>query len=175
MPKNKMPMTLCKDDELSFSAAFELFLVDGAARGLSEKTNSTYRCHLQGMAHYLDTEMPLSKLQRSHINTMIVKMREKDLATNTISSYVRVLTTFLHWCDREGYCHVDPPKFKQVETVKETYTDDELIALLRRPSPTCRFSILSNNFKKTQQPGSMSHIKKLRPGSGRSFFYSCFY
>ncbi len=144
MPKIKMPMTLCKDDELSFSAAFELFLVDGAARGLSEKTNSTYRCHLQGMAHYLDTEMPLSKLQRSHINTMIVKMREKDLATNTISSYVRVLTTFLHWCDREGYCHVEPPKFKQVETVKETYTDDELIALLRRPSPTCRFSIYRN-------------------------------
>jgi len=31
MPKIKMPMTLCKDDELSFSAAFELFLVDGAA------------------------------------------------------------------------------------------------------------------------------------------------
>ncbi len=135
MAKIKMPMTLCRDNSLSIEGAFALFLVDCSARGLAEKTSRTYRQHFNGMGRHLDLTMPLAQLRRSHINDMIVEMRKEELSPNTISSYVRVLTTFLHWCDKEGYCHVEPPKFKQVETVKETYSDEELLALLRRPSP----------------------------------------
>ncbi len=144
MAKIKMPMTLCRDNSLSIEGAFALFLVDCSARGLAEKTSRTYRQHFNGMGRHLDLTMPLAQLRRSHINDMIVEMRKEELSPNTISSYVRVLTTFLHWCDKEGYCHVEPPKFKQVETVKETYSDEELLALLRRPSPTCRFSVYRN-------------------------------
>lgn len=144
MPKIKMPTTLFRDGELSFDDAVERFLIDCSARGLADKTLFTYRHHFQGMAHYLDMAMPLRDLRREHLNMMVVEMRANKLATNTISSYVRVITTFLHWCDREQLCHVEPPKFKQVETVKETYTDEELLTLLKRPSPTCRFTIYRN-------------------------------
>ncbi|MBR2882654.1 MAG: tyrosine-type recombinase/integrase [Prevotella sp.] len=33
------------------------------------------------------------------------------------------------------------PKYKPEETVKETYTDEDLLVLLEPPAPTCRFSV----------------------------------
>jgi integrase/recombinase XerD len=33
------------------------------------------------------------------------------------------------------------PKYKEEETLKETYTDEELEQLLKRPADTCRFSV----------------------------------
>ena len=75
------------------------------------------------------------------MNEMVVSMRESGLATNSISSYVRVTTTFLNWCKREKYCDVETPKYKPEETVKETYTDEDLLVLLEPPAPNCRFSV----------------------------------
>ena len=46
--------------------------------------------------------------------------------------------------------HVEMPKYKPEETVKETYTGENLLRLLERPSPSCRFSVYRtwaiNNF-----------------------------
>ena len=72
---------------------------------------------------------------------MIISMRESGLAANSINSYARVVNTFLNWCRRNDYCYVEMPKYKAEETVKETYTDDELNRLLHRPESNCRFSV----------------------------------
>ena len=141
MPKIRMPVALCKEKKLTFEDAFQQFLIDRAANGLADKTLSTYRNHLQCISRFLDVSIPIATLTRPMLNEMIVAMRKEKLAKNSISSYVRVTTTFLNWCKEQGYCFVDPPKFKQEETIKETYTDEELLALLERPSPTCRFSV----------------------------------
>ena len=141
MSRIKMPATRSKAKELTFEEAFNIFLTDSAARGLAEKTLKTYRTHFHGLSLYFDVSTPLCKLTRNKLNEMIVAMRESGLASNSISSYVRVATTFLNWCEREKYCDVQMPKYKSEETVKETYTDEELLALLERPSASCRFSV----------------------------------
>lgn len=141
MAKIKMPKARIAAKELTFEEAFNIFLTDSAARGLAEKTLRTYRGHLQSISFFLDISTPLSSLTRNKMNEMVVAMREAGLAPNSISSYVRVTTTFLNWCRRQKYCDVEMPKFRQEETVKETYTDEELRILLERPSPTCRFSV----------------------------------
>ena len=66
-------------------------------------------------------------------------MRSEGLSQNSISTYVRILNIFLRWCAGEGYTNITLPKVKDVETVKETYTDEELDLLLRRPSADCQF------------------------------------
>ena len=141
MARIKMPAARSTAKEITFEEAFHIFLTDSAARGLAEKTLKTYRTHLRDISHYFDISTPLGKLSRHKMNEMVVAMRESGLATNSISSYVRVTTTFLNWCRREKYCDVEMPKFKPEETVKETYTDEDLLRLLERPSPSCRFSV----------------------------------
>ena len=66
-------------------------------------------------------------------------MRQNGLRKNSISSYLRVFRAFLHWCAKEGYTTLDVPNYKQVETVKETYTDEELLRLLKKPRSGLQF------------------------------------
>ena len=98
MTRIKMPAARSKAQEITFEEAFIIFLTDSAARGLAEKTLKTYRNHLHCISLYFDISTPLGKLSRNKMNEMVVAMRESGLATNSISSYVRVTTTFLNWC-----------------------------------------------------------------------------
>ena len=70
---------------------------------------------------------------------MIVSMREDGLAHNSIASYTRVFRTFLKWCNEEGLTMLQLPNIKDKETVKPTYTDEELEKLLRKPEANCDF------------------------------------
>lgn len=138
---SRILMPNARTSALPFSAAFEEFIVDSAARGLSEKTLKDYRSHLHCVSKHFDITTPLAALTRQKLNGMVVSMRESGLSANSICSYTRVVNTFLNWCDKRGYCHVEMPKYKAAETVKETYTDEELAKLLARPSDSCRFSV----------------------------------
>ena len=75
---------------------------------------------------------------------MVVEMRGADLAHNTIATYLRVIRTFLNWCQREGIVSITIPNIKEKETVKETYSDEELELLLRRPDADCQFCEFRN-------------------------------
>ena len=99
----------------------------------------TYRGHFKCVSRHLDTDMPFSSLSNDVTNSMIVSMRESGLAHNSISSYTRVLRTFFNWCSGEGLAVPTVPKLKDAETVKETYTDEELKLLLKKPDKKADF------------------------------------
>ncbi len=75
---------------------------------------------------------------------MVCGMRAAGLAHNSISTYVRVFRTFLNWCQREGRADLTIPNMKDKETVKETYTDEELSLLLEKPKSDCSFAEYRN-------------------------------
>ena len=81
----------------------------------------------------------METLTKSKLEAMVVSMRQSGLAHNSISSYCRVLRTFLGWCQREGMTVPPMPHIKDKEMVKESYTDDELEAILKRPKKDCSF------------------------------------
>ena len=60
-------------------------------------------------------------------------MREAGLSPNSINSYMRVLKSFFSWCNEQGLTRLNVPLYKAEETVKETYSDAELTALLKKP------------------------------------------
>lgn len=128
-----------ENENLSMKGAFEDFVVSQMAKGVSDKTVETYRSHFKSIGKYLDTEITFDALKQADLDRMIVAMRQNGLAQNSISSYLRVFRTFLHWCARAGYTALDIPNYKQVETVKETYTDEELLRLLKKPASDCSF------------------------------------
>ena len=118
---------------VSVKEVFEDFVVAQTAKGYTEKTIANYRSHFKSISRHIDIDRAFSNLTQADIDGMIVSMRESGLATNSISSYVRVFKTFMNWSRQQGYTTLTVPNYKQVETVKETYTDEELLLLLEKP------------------------------------------
>ena len=82
---------------------------------------------------HLDTGMDIVTLQKADLDDMIVSMRDAGLSPNSINSYTRVLKSFFSWCNEQGMTRLNIPLYKAEETVKETYSDAELTALLKKP------------------------------------------
>ena len=118
---------------------FEEFVISKTAQGVSEVTLATYRQHIRSISNHLDIQKPIESLTRKDLEGMIVSMRASGLAHNSISSYCRVLRTFSNWCQKRGLNIPDLPNIKDKEAMKETYTDEELLALLKRPPKNCSF------------------------------------
>lgn len=123
---------------------FDDFVTSQTAQGLAEATLTNYRRHFHSISRHLDIQQPMEALTKSKLEAMVVSMRRAELAHNSISSYCRVLRTFLNWCRGEGISVPPMPHIKDKETVKETYTDEELTALLKRPDKNCSFCEFRN-------------------------------
>ena len=130
---------LCTTAELSINEVFPRFVAAQTARGVSDKTISTYRSHLRCISRHMDLSTPFSELTQADMDNLIVSMRKSGLAHNSISSYARVLRTMLKWCRSQGYTDLYLPPMKDRETVKETYSDEELALLLKKPAKDCDF------------------------------------
>lgn len=91
MPKIKLKKSL------SFSEAFDSFLMSKKSEGLSNKTITTYKGHLSCIGHHFNIFQPLSDINRGDFEQMISSMRESELSSNSIASYVRTLKSFLSW------------------------------------------------------------------------------
>lgn len=126
-------------DSTSQKAVWESFIVAKTARGISNATIANYHNHLRGIGKHLDIDMPFEKLSKRELEKMVVSMREAGLAHNTVATYLRVMNTFLRWCQQEGLSDVSIPNLKEKDTVKETYTDKELSILLAKPQKNCDF------------------------------------
>jgi integrase/recombinase XerD len=124
---------------LSIKVAFEEFVVAQTAKGFAVSTIQNYHSHFHSISKHIDIETPFCELGQTDIEGMIVSMRESGLATNSSSSYIRVFKTFMNWSQQQGYTSLTVPNYKQVETAKDPYTDEELRLLLEKPKADCNF------------------------------------
>ena len=132
-------LSLMNTSATSLKEVWECFIISKTSKCVSDATLSNYHHHLRAIAKHLDIEMPLAELSKRHLEAMVVSMKEAGLAHNTIATYLRVMNTFLRWCQDEGLTDVSVPNLKEKETVKETYTDAELAILVARPAKDCDF------------------------------------
>lgn len=93
-------------------------------------------------------KMPISDLTDKHLKQMVADMRDpqkSSISLRSIPSYVRSLRAFLSWCNENEKTQVNIKLFHAPETVKETYTDKELKALLKKPNiKRCGFTEYRN-------------------------------
>ena len=127
MKKIRMNCTATLDE------TFADFLLSRRAKGLAEKTLESYSSQWKAVARHLDTGTDIAALQKADLDAMIVSMRDAGLSPNSINSYTRVLKSFFSWCNEQGLTRLNIPLYKAEETVKETYSDAELNALLKKP------------------------------------------
>ena len=112
---------------------FSDFIISKKTKGLAEKTLQSYQSQFQAVARHMDVKMDIAMLQKADLDAMIISMRDASLSPNSINSYTRTLKSFFSWCNEQGITRVNIPLYKAEETVKETYSDSELAALLKKP------------------------------------------
>ena len=123
----------------SVSEYFDLYLSSAAARGVKDKTLQTYKNHFRSIAKRMDVTVPMNRLNSQDLENMILNMREEGLSASSINSYTRTLKVFFSWCNEEGHTSLNIKLYKAPETVKEVYTDEELMILLKKPEANCNF------------------------------------
>ena len=128
----------------SFKEVYEEFVISKTAQGVSDATLNNYRYHLKAISRYLDTEKDFDEITKKDIERMAAAMRQSGIKHNSIATYLRMLKTFYNWCREENLSAINIRGFKEKETVKETYTDEELKRLLKRPDKGCTFSEYRN-------------------------------
>ena len=120
---------------------FERFLLTKRAHGIKTKTVDTYSQHFHAISKHLDTSQEVAEMTSEDLQNMIISMQESALSPNSIKSYTITLKAFLSWCNSEGITNLNIAKYKGEETIKETYTDDELSVLLQKPNmKKCSFA-----------------------------------
>lgn len=112
---------------------FSDFIISRKTKGLTEKTLQSYQSQFQAVARHMDVKMDIAMLQKADLDAMIISMRDASLSPNSINSYTRTLKSFFSWCNEQGITRLNIPLYKAEETVKETYSDAELAALLKKP------------------------------------------
>ena len=112
---------------------FSDFIISKKTKGLADKTLQSYQSQFQAVARHMDVKMDIAMLQKADLDAMIISMREASLSPNSINSYTRTLKSFFSWCNEQGITRLNIPLYKAEETVKETYSDLELSALLKKP------------------------------------------
>lgn len=127
MKKIRMNCTATLDE------TFADFLLSRRAKGLAEKTLESHSSQWKAVVRHLDTGTDIAALQKADLDAMIVSMRDAGLSPDSINSYMRVLKSFFSWCNEQGLTRLNIPLYKAEETVKETYSDAELTALLKKP------------------------------------------
>ena len=132
-------ITMRNSQKATFAEVFEIYISAVTARGVKDKTIATYKQHFHAISKRLDVSLPINRLNSTVLDNMILQMRKEGLSDSSINSYTRTLKCFLSWCNEEGYTKANLKIYKAAETVKETYTDEELLTLLAKPDADCKF------------------------------------
>ena len=139
----KQKISMAKTQNLNVEEAIELFLRKAKIRNLSENTILTYQCHLGIFCKYMDKEQPIERIDEECVDGFIAYLKESsNVSEITINTYLRTIRVFLYYCMDcnyiERYKIVMPKVGKKA---KQTYTDEELRRLLKKPDPKkCTFA-----------------------------------
>lgn len=121
---------------VTFGDGCEEYLVDCASRNLRDGTIKHYRDSILQLYKYIDKDTPVSDLNEQTVSQVVIDMRDNPaLNDQTMYTYLRDLKTLMYFfMRREWLEHFKITLTKADKTPIETYTDEELRLLLRKPS-----------------------------------------
>ena len=129
---------------ITVGGALDRFFESCIIKNLSPKTLETYKKRLTAFQKFLnDDTIPIADVTKNNVNDFTLHLKASEGRNDiTINSYLRDLRVFLYFCMDEGNLSTFKIKLPKVDKkIKETYTDTELKALLRKPNvKTCDFT-----------------------------------
>lgn len=130
----------------AMNETFERFIIATRARGTVDKTIKTYREQYHSFCKYTDDfSGAVEDFKEKDLAAAIERMRRRGLSDRSIKSYTGIMKTFFAWCREESIPAIPIKAYKAAETVKVTYTDEQLTRLLKKPNlKKCSFSEYRN-------------------------------
>lgn len=123
------------DDFLTFEEGCNKYLDNCKARNLREGTIRHYRQSYLHFYKYFDKDMPVSELNEKTYQEYVKHLRDTLNNDVSINSYLRDFITTMHFLMNEGYLpHFKMKSIRVDKNNVETYSDAELIALLKKPN-----------------------------------------
>jgi len=132
----KMTMQQATASGISLQALFEKFILFKQVRNLSEESISYYRNCYSFFAEFFGTERPLSDFTQDLYYQYILHLKQTrpNLKDVTLNSYLRGLRVILYYAMDLGFLpKIKLDMMKADKEIKETYTDEELTLLLKKP------------------------------------------
>ena len=122
-------------EEITVLEVFELFRVEKKVLGVSDKTIGNYEDSLKRFLQIMEMDnFKVCELEKEDVIEFVEILQENDLRAASINHYLRDLRVILYWIAREGYAEKIPVMLvKGQESIKETYTEEELQQLLQKP------------------------------------------
>ncbi len=123
------------NEKVTLSDAKELFFQKCKIKNLSEKTIESYQNHFHWLDVYFGEDKFVSEIDRDSFDEYILFLRdEKEISETSCNSYIRSARALFYYCMDCGYMrNFKIHTIKQEKKIKETYTDEELEKLLKRP------------------------------------------
>ena len=137
-------VTMRNKREFTVSEAIEHFMRKCTSKNLSHKTLGVYKQRLKTFQVFLDDDIYLiSSITIDTVDDYILYLKETGTRNDvTVVSHLRDLRVFLYFFMDEGQLSQFKIKLPKVDKkLKETYSDEELKLLLKKPNlKTCDFS-----------------------------------
>lgn len=130
-------LKLQRTDSMTVKECFEEYINKCIIKNLSEETIKLYRNQFNVFLRTLnDEEMLIDDISSKDIEHFILTERQNKKCNEiTINSYLRGIRAFLYYAMDEKYLppfHITIPK--ATKKIKETYQDEELALLLKKPN-----------------------------------------
>ena len=132
-----------KKTNITVDEAFQNFIRKCKVRNLAETTISTYTVHYKIFEEYINGKSLVNEIKPETWENFILYIRKnRNCIDLTINSYLRSIRTFFYYMMGMGY--VESFKVNMLKTtkkIKETYSDEELRILLKKPNiKKCKFT-----------------------------------
>jgi len=135
MPKLTMQTTSIAD--LTLQAVFDKFIAFKKIKNLSEASIIYYEECFKFFTEYYPADQPLANITKDICLGYVQHLRKTrpNAKDTTINTYVRAVRAILYYAMEQEYI----PRYKvelirAEKEIKETYTDDELARLLKKPT-----------------------------------------
>ena len=121
-------------EECSLAEAAEEFFRYNKAKNLSEDTQDAYKRRINKFIKFYGATEAISNIRQKDLDEFMYELSESGIKPITIKTDMRHLRTFINFCASRGYMEdLIVPMPRVEETVKETYSNEELKLLLAKP------------------------------------------
>ncbi len=124
-----------KDESLTVKNAFDIYQRNNKIKKLSEMTLDFKERNFFDFSKFIDVnELKIKDVNLDLVEDYIEILLDKEQKATTINIKPRDLKTFLSYCFDNNYCNsFKITMLKEDEVIKETYSDEQLKILLKKP------------------------------------------
>lgn len=134
----KRVLTKSAHFDVTLDNAFDMFIEEKKNLNKSQSTISNYEITFRVWTRYLeanDYSMLCKDVDATYVYAFANHQKSETMKQSSINHYIRDIRSFLYWCMDAQY--INPPFKIQIPTedeeIPETYTDEEIHALVARP------------------------------------------